>query len=46
MYEFLEQNSMYVVMLIVLMIWTGLFFYLFRIDRRIKELELHGNDSA
>ena len=39
MYEFLEPNSMYVVMIIVLMIWTGLFFYLFRIDRRIKELE-------
>ncbi|MDX9758491.1 MAG: CcmD family protein [Bacteroidota bacterium] len=39
MYEFLEQNSIYVVMLIVLMIWTGLFVYLFRIDRRIKELE-------
>ena len=39
MYEFLEQNSMYGVMIIVLMIWTGLFFYLFRIDRRIKELE-------
>jgi CcmD family protein len=39
MYEFLEQNSIYVVMLIVLMIWTGLFIYLFRIDRQIKELE-------
>lgn len=39
MYEFLEQNALYVVMLIVLMIWTGLFIYLFRIDRKIKELE-------
>ncbi len=39
MYEFLEQNSIYVVMLIVLMIWAGLFVYLFRIDRKIKELE-------
>ncbi len=39
MYEFLEQNALYVVMLIVLMIWTGLFVYLFRIDRKIKELE-------
>jgi CcmD family protein len=39
MYEFLEQNSIYVVMLIVLMIWAGLFAYLVRIDRKIKELE-------
>lgn len=39
MYEFLEQNSIYVVMLIVLMIWAGLFVYLFRIDRQVKELE-------
>ncbi len=39
MYEFLEQNALYVVMLIVLMIWTGLFVYLLRIDRKIKELE-------
>jgi CcmD family protein len=39
MYEFLEQNSIYVVMLIVLMIWAGVFGYLFRIDRKVKELE-------
>ncbi|MFZ1728846.1 MAG: CcmD family protein [Bacteroidota bacterium] len=39
MYEFLEQNSIYVVMLIVLMTWTGVFGYLFRIDRKVKELE-------
>lgn len=39
MYEFLEQNSIYVVMLIVVMIWAGVFGYLFRIDRKIRELE-------
>jgi len=39
MYEFLEQNAIYVVMLIVLMIWAGLFFYLYRIDKQVKELE-------
>lgn len=39
MYDFLEQNAIYVVMLIVLMIWTGLFFYLYRIDKQVKELE-------
>lgn len=39
MYEFLEQNSTYIVLLIVLMIWAGLFFYVFRIDQRVKKLE-------
>jgi len=39
MYEFLEHNAVYVVMFIVLMVWTGLFIYLYRIDRKIKELE-------
>ena len=39
MYEFLAQNSIFVVMLIILMIWAGLFFYIFRLDRRVKELE-------
>lgn len=39
MYDFLEQNSVYIVLLIVLMIWAGLFFYIFRIDQRVKKLE-------
>jgi CcmD family protein len=39
MYEFLEQHSVYVVLVVVLMIWTGLFFYLYRIDKRVKKLE-------
>jgi CcmD family protein len=39
MYDFLEQNAIYVVMLIVLMVWTGLFVYLYRIDKQVKELE-------
>jgi len=39
MYEFFEQNAIYVVMLTVLMIWAGLFIYLYRIDRKLKKLE-------
>jgi CcmD family protein len=39
MYEFLEQNAIYVVLIVVLMIWAGLFFYLLRIDRQVKNLE-------
>ncbi|MAT39584.1 MAG: CcmD family protein [Ectothiorhodospiraceae bacterium] len=39
MYEFLEQNSLFVVLTIVLIIWAGLFFYLLRIDKRVAKLE-------
>ena len=39
MYDFLEQNAIYVVLTIVLIIWAGLFGYLLRIDRKVKQLE-------
>ena len=39
MYEFLEKNAMYIVLLIALIIWVGLFFYMITIDKRIKKLE-------
>jgi CcmD family protein len=39
MYEFLEQHAIYVVMIIVLMIWAGLFLYINRVDRNLKNLE-------
>jgi CcmD family protein len=39
MYDFLEKNAMYIVLLIALIIWIGLFFYMFRLDSRIKKLE-------
>lgn len=39
MYDFLAQNSLYVVLIIVLMIWAGLFLYLLRVDRRVSKLE-------
>jgi len=38
-YEFLEQNPLYVVLLIVLIGWIGIFFYLLRLDRKLKKLE-------
>jgi CcmD family protein len=37
--EFLAQNSMYIVLVITLIIWAGIFSYLFRLDTRIKEVE-------
>lgn len=39
MYDFLEKNAMYIVLLIALIIWIGLFLYMFRLDSRIKKLE-------
>ena len=39
MYDFLTQNPLYVVLLIVLICWIGIFTYLVRLDRRIKSLE-------
>ena len=37
--EFLEQNQMYIVMLIVLIIWFGFLGFLFKLDRQVKKLE-------
>jgi CcmD family protein len=37
--EFFAQHQLYIVMIIVLAIWFGLYIYLFRLDRRLKKLE-------
>ena len=39
MMEFLSQNQMYIVLVIVLLIWAGIVWYLLRVDRRITQLE-------
>jgi CcmD family protein len=39
MYEFLENNSMYVVLIVVLIIWTGISFFLFYTENKINKLE-------
>ncbi len=39
MSEFLNQNSIFVVLIIVLVIWGGIYYSLFRLDRRVKRLE-------
>lgn len=38
-YSFLEKNSIYIVMLIVLVIWLGIYLYLWRTDKRLSEIE-------
>ena len=39
MMDFLTQNQMYIVLVIVLLIWAGIVWYLLRVDRRITQLE-------
>jgi CcmD family protein len=39
MEKFLEQNSYYVVLIITLLIWIGIFYYMTSIDRKLKKLE-------
>lgn len=36
---FLENNSIYIVLFIVLTIWVGVFTYLNLLDKRLKEIE-------
>lgn len=39
MMEFLQQNQMYVVLTVVLLIWAGIVAYLWRIDRKVEKIE-------
>ncbi len=39
LYTFLNENSLYTVLLIVLVVWGGIFSYLYRLDKKVKDLE-------
>ncbi|MCK9426063.1 MAG: CcmD family protein [Ignavibacteriaceae bacterium] len=39
MEEFLSKNAIYIVMIIVLIVWAGVFGFLFVLDNRIKNIE-------
>ncbi|MBP7214942.1 MAG: CcmD family protein [Candidatus Kapabacteria bacterium] len=39
MMEFLENNTLYIVLIISLIIWIGIAYYLWRIDNRLKKSE-------
>lgn len=45
MQEFLENNSLYVVLGIVLMIWTGIIVFFITVDKRLKKLEIQINSE-
>jgi len=38
-YSFLDKNSYYVVLIISLIIWLGLFLYMRSVSKKIKKLE-------
>ncbi len=39
MYNFLVQNSLYVVLLVALTVWIGIAYYLFRLERSVTKLQ-------
>lgn len=46
MESFLSENAIYIVMIIVLIVWAGIFFYLFSLDKRIKNVEKELKDGV
>ncbi len=38
LYNFLNDHSLYVVLAIVLVIWLGIFIYLYRLDKKVSKL--------
>jgi len=38
-YEFLDKNSIYIVLFIVLVVWFGIFIFLWNTDKRLKKIE-------
>jgi len=41
--EFLSQNAIYIVLIIVLIVWVGIFLYMLNMDKRIKLIEKEMN---
>ncbi len=39
MESFLQQNQMFVVLAVVLVIWAGILAYLWRIDKKVAKIE-------
>lgn len=39
MEQFLSDNSLYIVLIIVLIVWFGIFAYMLNLDRRLDKIE-------
>jgi CcmD family protein len=37
--DFLSNHSLFVVLVVALIVWLGVFFYLMRIEKKLKHLE-------
>jgi CcmD family protein len=48
LYQLLDKNAIYIVMIIVLIVWSGIFLYLYNLDKRIRnvEKEMNGDKNA
>jgi len=38
-YEFLSQNSLYIVLIVSLAVWAGICIFLFRLERKVRRIE-------
>lgn len=38
-YSFLSENSIFIVLFIVLVVWSGIFFFLLNTDKRLRAIE-------
>ncbi len=38
-FDFLEKNSLYIVLFITLTIWIGIFLHLLSVDKRLKQIQ-------
>jgi len=45
LYNFLNDHSLYVVLIIVLVIWAGIFIYLYRLDKKVTRLYVKNDDE-
>ncbi len=37
--EFLSNNALYIVLIIALIVWAGIFGYLYALDKRLESIE-------
>lgn len=44
MYDFLEQNSLFVVLLVVVIIWFGLYYEILKLEKKITKFEKKNED--
>ncbi len=45
MMEFLQNNSLYIVLIISIICWLGIFFYLLNLDKKINNIEKKINNK-